>query len=44
MLTPSIGFCGDAVDGFGSAMPATSRMVGTMSMTWWNWERSSPVG
>ncbi len=24
-------------------MPAASRIVGATSMTWWNWERTSPV-
>ena len=27
----------------GSGMPAASRMVGATSMTWWNWERTSPL-
>ena len=42
MLTPSIGFCSIPLTDVGSAMPAASRIVGTRSITWWNWLRSSP--
>jgi hypothetical protein len=34
MLTPSIGFCGKPLTITGSGIPAASRMVGAMSMTW----------
>ena len=27
----------------GAGMPVASRMVGTMSMTWWNWRRMPPT-
>ena len=43
MLTPSIGFCSTPFTTVGCGMPPTSRMVGTRSMTWWNWVRSSPA-
>ena len=43
MLTPSIGFCSAPFTRAGIAMPAASRIVGTMSMTWWNWLRCSPA-
>ena len=26
----------------GAGMPVASRMVGTMSITWWNWLRTAP--
>ena len=42
MLTPSIGFCFTPLTSVGSGMPAASRMVGAMSMTWWNCERTPP--
>ncbi len=43
MLTPSMGFCSMPLTMDGSAIPATSRIVGTRSMTWWNWLRCSPA-
>ena len=43
MLTPSIGFCATPFTDGGSGTPAASRMVGTMSMTWWNWVRRPPA-
>jgi hypothetical protein len=36
MLTPSIGFCAMPLTVTGSGRPAASRIVGRMSMTWWN--------
>ena len=42
MLTPSIGFCGMPLTAFGAGTLHASRIVGTTSMTWWNWVRSSP--
>ena len=43
MLTPSIGFCGIPFTLFGIWMPVASRIVGTMSITWWNWVRMPPA-
>ncbi len=43
MLTPSIGFCGTPLMLVGAGTPAASRMVGAMSMTWWNWVRMPPL-
>ena len=42
MLTPCSGSCCTPWTLVGSGSPATSRTVGARSMTWWNWERSSP--
>ena len=42
MLTPSIGVCAVPFTIFGSGSVAASRMVGTTSITWWNWLRTSP--
>ena len=36
MLTPSIGFCGTPLSTDGGGTPTASRMVGAMSITWWN--------
>ena len=43
MLTPSIGFCAMPLTVSGAWMPAASRIVGTMSMMWWNCERMPPT-
>ena len=43
MLTPSTGFCGMPSTTFGSRTPVASRIVGTMSITWWNWLRMPPL-
>src|SRR3974390_3154304 len=43
MLTPSIGFCGMPSTMSGAFMAVASRMVGTISMTWWNWWRMPPL-
>ena len=40
MLMPSMGVCGTRLTSRGSGMPATSRIVGATSITWWNWDRS----
>src|SRR6266545_3094839 len=42
MLTPSIGFCLMPSTICGALMPVASRIVGTMSMMWWNWLRTPP--
>ena len=42
MLTPSIGRCGIPSTTAGSGSPAASSTVGATSITWWNWERTSP--
>src|SRR5450631_853441 len=42
MLTPSIGLCLMPLTVSGALMPVASRMVGTISMTWWNWVRTPP--
>ena len=43
MLTPSIGFCATPLTLTGSGRPAASRIVGTTSITWWNWWRMPPA-
>ena len=43
MLTPSIGFCAMPLTITGAWMPVASRMVGTMSIMWWNWVRMPPA-
>ncbi len=43
MLTPSIGFCLMPSTISGALTPVASRIVGTMSMTWWNWVRMPPA-
>ena len=43
MLTPSIGFCLMPSTICGALMPVASRIVGTMSMMWWNWWRTPPA-
>src|SRR5215470_20289513 len=43
MLTPSIGFCAMPLTITGVGMPVASRMVGTMSIMWWNWVRIPPA-
>ena len=43
MLTPSIGFCAIPLTNVGWRIPAASRIVGAMSMTWWNCERNPPL-
>ena len=43
MLTPSMGFCLMPSTMSGAGMPVASRMVGTMSMTWWNCSRMPPA-
>src|SRR5262245_47547406 len=43
MLTPSIGFCGIPLTTFGAPIFVASRIVGTMSITWWNWWRIPPL-
>ena len=43
MLTPSIGFCAMPSTISGAWMPVASRIVGTMSMMWWNWVRMPPA-
>ena len=43
MLTPSIGFCGMPSTTSGARIPVASRMVGTISMMWWNWLRMPPL-
>src|SRR6476659_3127952 len=40
MLTPSIGFCAMPLTITGAGMPVASRMVGTMSIMWWNCVRT----
>src|ERR1035441_6308580 len=42
MLTPSIGFCLMPSTYSGAWIPVASRIVGTMSMMWWNWVRIPP--
>ena len=42
MLTPSIGFWAMPFTVCGASMPVASRIVGTMSITWWNWLRTPP--
>ena len=43
MLTPSIGFCAMPLTITGAGMPVASRIVGTMSIMWWNWVRMPPA-
>src|SRR6266404_8387826 len=43
MLTPSIGFCLMPLTSSGALIPVTSRIVGTISMTWWNCGRIPPT-
>ena len=43
MLTPSIGFCLMPSTFSGAGIPAASRIVGTTSITWWNWLRMPPL-
>ena len=43
MLTPSIGFWAMPLTITGAGMPVASRIVGTMSMKWWNWWRMPPA-
>src|SRR5476651_1419978 len=42
MLMPSIGFCLMPSTTCGALTPVASRIVGTMSMMWWNWWRMPP--
>ena len=42
MLVPCSGICWSPLTKSGSGSPATSSTVAAMSMTWWNWCRSSP--
>jgi hypothetical protein len=42
MLTPSIGFWSMPFTPVGSGTPMASRMVGAMSMRWWNCGRMPP--
>src|SRR5205814_4437661 len=43
MLTPSIGLCLMPLTISGALIPVASRIVGTMSMMWWNWLRMPPT-
>src|SRR3954453_14218338 len=43
MLTPSIGVCLMPLTKSGALMPVASRIVGTISMMWWNWVRMPPA-
>ena len=43
MLTPSIGSCLMPLTSSGAFTPVASRIVGTMSMTWWNCVRTPPA-
>src|ERR1700732_3501804 len=43
MLTPSIGLCLIPFTVSGALIPVASRIVGTMSMMWWNWLRMAPA-
>ncbi len=43
MLTPSIGFCCDAVDERRLRQAGDLEHVGATSITWWNWLRISPL-
>src|ERR1700709_771886 len=42
MLMPSIGFCLMPLTVCGALTLVASRIVGTMSMMWWNWLRMPP--
>src|SRR5215469_49636 len=43
ILTPSIGFCLIPLTMSGALTPAASKIVGTMSIMWWNWLRMLPT-
>src|SRR5712672_1596506 len=43
MLTPSIDFCWIPLTVSGAVIPVASRIVGAMSMMWWNWVRMPPT-
>ena len=43
MLTPSIGRCLMPLIVSGAGMPVTSRIVGTMSIIWWNWRADAAL-
>ena len=43
MLTPSIGLCLMPLTIVGCLILVASRIVGTMSITWWNWLRMPPL-
>jgi hypothetical protein len=43
MLTPSMGFCSIPSITSGMGIPVASRIVGAISMTWWNWCRMPPL-
>src|SRR6266404_6530419 len=43
MLTPSIGLCLMPFTVSGALIPVASRIVGTISMMWWNWVRMPPT-
>src|SRR5208282_5327732 len=43
MLTPSIGFCLIPLTTSGARIPVASRIVGTISMQWWNCARMPPT-
>src|SRR6266851_8351436 len=43
MLTPSIGLCLMPLTVCGALIPVASRIVGAMSMMWWNWVRMPPA-
>src|SRR5262249_40462542 len=43
MLTPSIGACLMPSTYSGAWIPVASKIVGTMSMTWWNCVRMRPL-
>ena len=43
MLTPSIGFCLIPLTMSGAATRVASRMVGTISIMWWNCVRMPPA-
>ena len=42
MLTPSRGICFTPSTSSGIGIPTASMKVGTTSMMWWYWLRSSP--
>ena len=42
MLTPSNGVCVWPLIVSGASTPSRSRIVGTMSIAWWYWSRTSP--
>src|SRR5216683_3456127 len=43
ILTPSMGLCAMPLTVVGALIPETSRIVGTMSIMWWNWVRIPPT-